>query len=314
MSNPPKAAPVKPVKADTQATDDALKKIQANFGNAKAQESKVIAGKKDEKEHFEEGSFKPAATLYVGNCESCEYTINAPCTKVLVEACKNVKLHLNAGVTTNMLELWRCINVTLVINTKISTIQLDLSKALQLQFTKREHYHSIIWAGVHDLKVNFHDSPEHVLDTGYQQMKVQHPNLQEGTDQFIVRFLEGKLVQEPVLRLANGYPSTKREMDLFDADLRRKDEYMRKRAEDMIKFVPNRYLKDPKVGRNDPCPCKSGQKYKKCCGAGGADDKGAPKGKPAAANAPAATAESTVPTEVNAQQLKPPAASDPAKN
>jgi SEC-C motif-containing protein len=26
----------------------------------------------------------------------------------------------------------------------------------------------------------------------------------------------------------------------------------------------------PKVGRNDPCPCGSGKKYKKCCGAGAA--------------------------------------------
>ena len=25
----------------------------------------------------------------------------------------------------------------------------------------------------------------------------------------------------------------------------------------------------PKVGRNDPCPCGSGKKYKKCCGAAG---------------------------------------------
>ena len=24
----------------------------------------------------------------------------------------------------------------------------------------------------------------------------------------------------------------------------------------------------PKVGRNEPCPCGSGKKYKKCCGAG----------------------------------------------
>ena len=24
---------------------------------------------------------------------------------------------------------------------------------------------------------------------------------------------------------------------------------------------------DAKVGRNDPCPCGSGKKYKKCCGA-----------------------------------------------
>ncbi|WP_371924923.1 SEC-C metal-binding domain-containing protein [Endozoicomonas sp. SCSIO W0465] len=23
---------------------------------------------------------------------------------------------------------------------------------------------------------------------------------------------------------------------------------------------------DPKTGRNDPCPCGSGQKFKKCCG------------------------------------------------
>ena len=25
--------------------------------------------------------------------------------------------------------------------------------------------------------------------------------------------------------------------------------------------------KTPKVGRNEPCPCGSGKKYKKCCGA-----------------------------------------------
>ena len=26
-------------------------------------------------------------------------------------------------------------------------------------------------------------------------------------------------------------------------------------------------VKKDKVGRNDPCPCGSGKKYKKCCGA-----------------------------------------------
>jgi len=25
---------------------------------------------------------------------------------------------------------------------------------------------------------------------------------------------------------------------------------------------------EKKPGRNDPCPCKSGKKYKKCCGGG----------------------------------------------
>jgi preprotein translocase subunit SecA len=30
--------------------------------------------------------------------------------------------------------------------------------------------------------------------------------------------------------------------------------------------VKTRYVKDKKIGRNDPCPCGSGKKYKKCCG------------------------------------------------
>jgi len=37
--------------------------------------------------------------------------------------------------------------------------------------------------------------------------------------------------------------------------------------EDAQPDVP--YVREgPKVGRNDPCPCGSGKKYKKCCGAG----------------------------------------------
>ena len=29
---------------------------------------------------------------------------------------------------------------------------------------------------------------------------------------------------------------------------------------------PNTVIADKKVGRNEPCPCGSGKKYKKCCG------------------------------------------------
>jgi hypothetical protein len=32
-----------------------------------------------------------------------------------------------------------------------------------------------------------------------------------------------------------------------------------------VKAIPSR-VETPKVGRNDPCPCGSGKKYKKCCG------------------------------------------------
>ena len=33
--------------------------------------------------------------------------------------------------------------------------------------------------------------------------------------------------------------------------------------QDDERLVPVRH--DIKIGRNDPCPCKSGKKYKKCC-------------------------------------------------
>ncbi len=36
---------------------------------------------------------------------------------------------------------------------------------------------------------------------------------------------------------------------------------------DGVPLKPEAYHRDgPKVGRNDPCPCGSGKKYKKCCG------------------------------------------------
>ena len=33
----------------------------------------------------------------------------------------------------------------------------------------------------------------------------------------------------------------------------------------MLGVPPPQRRKNPKVGRNDPCPCGSGKKYKKCC-------------------------------------------------
>ena len=30
--------------------------------------------------------------------------------------------------------------------------------------------------------------------------------------------------------------------------------------------APKPFIREPKIGRNDPCPCGSGKKYKKCCG------------------------------------------------
>jgi uncharacterized protein YecA (UPF0149 family) len=40
-------------------------------------------------------------------------------------------------------------------------------------------------------------------------------------------------------------------------------------ADDAPEYVAEQPVRraEPKVGRNDPCPCGSGKKYKRCCGA-----------------------------------------------
>ena len=35
---------------------------------------------------------------------------------------------------------------------------------------------------------------------------------------------------------------------------------------DILLNPPKTKIAEKKVGRNEPCPCGSGQKYKKCCG------------------------------------------------
>lgn len=55
------------------------------------------------------------------------------------------------------------------------------------------------------------------------------------------------------LRQALGWPEPAQEPGLVAAS-------------DRGDAVPAPYRAPPKVGRNDPCPCGSGRKYKKCCG------------------------------------------------
>jgi preprotein translocase subunit SecA len=38
--------------------------------------------------------------------------------------------------------------------------------------------------------------------------------------------------------------------------------------DDVDEYYPDTIVRaEPKVGRNEPCPCGSGKKFKKCCGA-----------------------------------------------
>jgi preprotein translocase subunit SecA len=46
----------------------------------------------------------------------------------------------------------------------------------------------------------------------------------------------------------------------------KKSDMVSEAANELSKEKPKPMRTGPKVGRNDPCPCGSGKKYKVCCG------------------------------------------------
>ncbi len=74
--------------------------------------------------------------------------------------------------------------------------------------------------------------------------------------------------EDPEMR-PDPFTPDKREqvIALMAAGLMNAYEYFRQEREaDLGVHAPERQRNAAKVGRNDPCPCGSGKKYKKCCG------------------------------------------------
>jgi len=237
------------------------KKLQAQLGNPKEQAAKYILGKRGVKERLGEDSHQPQATVYFKNCHDCEFVLDAMCTKVLIEDCHNCTVTFNEKVITNTVDVWKCNDSYLRINTKVGTLQADICKKLKVDFNTKDNFTSLVWAGVHDLSLNFLDSGEK-LESGFAQMQQQYPDLNEGIDQFIVRFVKGELLSEQIVRLKNGYPTTEREAKAFDE---KQEELIQKLAKEAGISIGRK--KAEKIPPNATCPkCSSGKKYKKCCG------------------------------------------------
>ncbi|EPZ31899.1 hypothetical protein ROZALSC1DRAFT_30581 [Rozella allomycis CSF55] len=205
--------------------------------------------------------------LFFRGCKDCEYTIDNYTTKIMVQECNNLKIHVKGKIMTSVIEIWKCDTVDIDIHTKTLTLQLDLSSNINIVYDTKEHYQALIWAGCENVQLGFNDykvedADDGLFKTGLVQMRELFPSVLDDVDQFIVRFIKGKLRLERVVRLQNGYPTTEREAREFD---QRQEEALRKLAEQSgIKIKPK---PTKTVGRNDPCICGSVRKYKKCCGA-----------------------------------------------
>lgn len=66
-----------------------------------------------------------------------------------------------------------------------------------------------------------------------------------------------------VFSIDNGFPTTKLEQDEFN---RRHEQQLQDLSDRMGITIGKKKSEEPKVGRNDPCHCGTGKKYKKCCG------------------------------------------------
>jgi hypothetical protein len=262
---------------DASKIQDHVKKLSHKLPTGH-QPSKVVAGEKDQKTTFNKSTLKPKDLLFLKSCSNSTYTVNTTCTKLLIEDCRDLVVTLNEKILTNVIELWKCENVTVNVGTAVYTVQLDICKNVKLVYEKKEDYHQVVWAGVDDLTIEFNRTPEHNLVTGLEQMKAAHSDLtiNDQIDQFIIRFLaDGKLTPEIIVRLANGYPTTNREADEWDEQQARKEQMTEEQLRKMLDLAPQLGInnigkvsadgKKVKVKVNDPCPCGSGIKYKKCC-------------------------------------------------
>jgi hypothetical protein len=246
-----------------------MKRLQVQLGKGnKKTETKFLLNQKNQKLTLTPESLKRTETLYIKGCSNVDYTVEARCTKVLIESCNNVKVTFNSIVTTSTAEVWKCDNVNLSINCKLETIQVDLCNNVTADFRRRDMIHQVVWAGVTDIKVSIPDGSgsKETVSSGIVQMKELYPDLQEQTDQFMIRIVETNLISEALVRLENGFPTTEREAKAFEEREKRNKIIAEKHLKKLVKTAEVKHSPKTKVGRNDPCTCNSGIKYKKCCG------------------------------------------------
>ncbi len=128
-----------------------------------------------------------------------------------------------------------------------------------------------------DILVNYPAAPEGILGelaTKYEMEPILFMGFLDGINSSLREPLDlESFREESPLRLDILYETLLFNMFAAKADyLYELEEWDRVLPKEKQAEISDRYrrsrtvVKDPKIGRNDPCPCGSGKKYKKCCG------------------------------------------------
>ncbi len=118
-----------------------------------------------------------------------------------------------------------------------------------------------------ELYTDMHNHSRMQCNNGYTpaEMEEMNPSKVESAESFVLGPNIKKHLQNGTVGVADMIDSVLT-MELPNEEVRRD---LFKQIKEIVKETPNfkeRTKKQQKVGRNDPCPCGSGKKYKKCCG------------------------------------------------
>merc|ERR1712110_435813 len=110
------------------------------------------------------------------------------------------------------------------------TMQVDKCKGdVKIQFPTAKALGQVVQAGVHNLAIAFEHDPH--LNTSLTLPDLQEiaPGLlpEDNTTQIITRLVEGKVLSEEIIRLANDFPTTEREKAKHDKDIQAKNTALR---------------------------------------------------------------------------------------
>jgi len=185
--------------------------------------------------------------LHWKDCNNCKFSVaqNVETVKWLIEKCNDCTFRISGVLKTGTIEAWRCKNLTLIVDTDVGTLQLDLSENITVISTHKVYLGSIVQAGINSLSIAFEDHPEFNCVSGLEELKKSHPGIDEKFDQYITRFIEGKLLTELVLRHADGFHTTEREKARDEADKGKGDEVTKEKLRNMIRMA------GPAVGLNE---------------------------------------------------------------
>ncbi|KAK3277741.1 hypothetical protein CYMTET_14267 [Cymbomonas tetramitiformis] len=185
---------------------------------------------------FSQKDLPELPVLHLKNNKNCELIIpeETKIVKLLVEDCHNCTVTLNGKVATEVAEVWSCNDTTVILCSAVKTLQVDLCKELTVKFSLKSNFGSLVQAGIYGLHLRFADSPSEDMDTDFTALKEQYPDINDQTDQFITRLIDGVLCTEQIVRLKNEFPTTMREQNAFEQEQTKNAEAMEDAVRQML--------------------------------------------------------------------------------